>query len=249
MTALAPIAFDTPNAGEKELMKLVDNEDLMFDRHRRLRKLPEITYEFTKDPGLLQQYYSLRGLVFSRTHGIDMPGIADSYDEKSEIIIAKLGDQVIGGTRLTFIKAGDDPSVSLNKYSIHLEKDMPELSLNKIGFCDASKMVILEEFQTRDIMKNLIDIMFRRCNEKGFKYAFSMCPTIVYRLYRLTINRLGYHSELCEKIRFPDNVDGVSGSTFKLMMFDIEKSFSISGNKKLEELVNKPAEKSLTTVF
>lgn len=206
-------------------MKYVENEDLMFERHRRVSKSPEFTYEFTKDPGLLQQYYSLRNRVFERTHGVNFPPVADAFDKVSDILVVRVGNQVVGGTRMTFKAPNKNTLVSLQKYNIDLPNDLPELKLDQSGYCDASKMAILEEYQTIDIMKNLINLMYQHCHKRGYRYAFSMCPTLVYRLYRLNINRLGYLCNVCETIKFPANVDGVSGDGFKLMMFDVGKSF------------------------
>ena len=205
-------------------MQHVVNEDLLFRRHKRLRNLPELTYEFTKDPALLQQYYMLRSLVFERSYGVSIEPEADVYDDESHILIARAGNQVVGGVRMTFKLPGNNSKISLSKYHIDIEAALPELNLGANGYCEAARMAVLEEYQATDITRKLMEIMFKHSHSLGIKHAFSMVPTAVYRLHRITCKKLGYKYELLDHVTLPSDVDGVDGKSFKLMLFDVGNS-------------------------
>ncbi|MDG1286865.1 MAG: GNAT family N-acyltransferase [Rickettsiales bacterium] len=218
---------------EEVSMEQVLQEDMLFRRHRKLREAEELTYEFTKDPALLHQYYVLRSLVFARTHGVDFEKEEDSFDTKSDTLIVRAGNQVLGGVRMTFSHPDKPTQLSMEKYGVKLQENLPELELAKNGYCEASRMAILEEYQTNDITTAFIRLMFQHCHSLGIKYAFSMSPNSLHRLYRITSRKLDYICRVVDNIHFPHNIDGIEGNGFKLLLFDVETSLTKNPKRNL----------------
>ncbi len=81
----------------------VMNEQWLAERFSRQvhAKNQDIIYEFTKDPGLLHQYYILRKNLLNESWGVPyVQDLEDAYDAHSHIMVARIGNHVIGGFRL-----------------------------------------------------------------------------------------------------------------------------------------------------
>ena len=124
-------------------MQHVINEDLMFDRHRRLRTRPDAVYEFTTDLDLLHQYYVMRSIHLSKVLPTVVPAEADPYDERSEIMVVRIGRQVVGGARILLKRNPRDPALYIERGGFNLPDALPELDLNSVTYCEISKMFLL----------------------------------------------------------------------------------------------------------
>jgi len=185
-------------------MEHVLQEDMMFRRHRRLREAEELTYEFTTDPALLHQYYVLRSLIFDRALQVSLPAEADEIDQQSDILIARQGNQVVGGVRMQIIEPHSDTKTMINQYGGDAKKTLPNLDLDKKRYCELSRMVIPEEFQNSDVVSGIFSSLLERSLKEHIDYGLLIGMKSALRVHRKIFNRLGVDVSCIDKINVPD---------------------------------------------
>src|SRR5262245_61680552 len=78
----------------------LEREAMLVQRYSR-KPLPPLTFEFTRDPALLHQYYRLRENEFNSVMKLtDYSGAENEYDRKGHIMVVRTGNQVVGGARI-----------------------------------------------------------------------------------------------------------------------------------------------------
>ena len=144
------------------------------------------SYEFTKDPELLLQYFNIRRQAYANNIGFeDFAGSYDDADARSEIVVAMDSQgEVIGGTRLT----ASDP---LLEYYLPLEEDgfelkdiFPEYDLESCRYGECSRMALKEEYRDGEYYVLLCDAIYRRSRELNLKYLFCHATSLHARKYR-----------------------------------------------------------------
>jgi hypothetical protein len=145
----------------------------------------KIEYEVTRDPGLLQQYYRLRDQMFINVWGLErFSGQKDAYDDKSDIVVARIGNLVVGGMRVTYNVPGTDRLLPMEGPDFRLHSMLPECNVDEVNCAEVSRFVILPEYQNSAVMLEMIRRIFRRGVEKKVQFAFSISPLVLARNYR-----------------------------------------------------------------
>ncbi len=171
-------------------MKHFINEDLLFNRHRKIRKDEQMAYEFTTDEGYLQQYYTIRSLIYKRRLGVDIPARADAFDPASKILVARLGNQVIAGVRVMAIEPDSRNNTLLNLYGAKACKFLRSLDAHHARCCEIFHYIISEEFQNTEIITKINRALNDYILQNNFAYSFIIALPNSDRLNRIYLKRL-----------------------------------------------------------
>jgi hypothetical protein len=208
-----PLPFSAaPSEGERELSS----------RYARSpRAATEITYEFTKDKGLLHQYYVLREQMFVNVWGLThFSGEEDAIDKRSHILVARKGNQVVGGLRLTVktprLKAG----LPVEGEDFNLSKELPSLSLENLKYGEISRLVQLPEYTNTDCMVELCKNLRRKSVALGLQYVFCIAPKALCKRYKMICRVINLSVVSLDEVIIPDR-EGYEGISMHLMYFDL----------------------------
>lgn len=141
-----------------------------------------VTYELTRDPGLLDQYYRLREQCFRREIGIPgFDGSEDHVDRQGSILVAHRDGKCIGGSRI-----GPRPLNSSNYRVMDLDLD-----LQPQGCCTWERLALDPEERSlqfaRDFCAHLIDAS----RILGYQHAVLVSSLRNARFYRKCHSALG----------------------------------------------------------
>lgn len=205
---------------------LTTDVDISFDSlsrkfSRPQRQTGQIVYELTTDAGYLHQYYVLREQMFIHVWGLEnFNGQKDEYDDASDIMIARIGNQVIGGCRLTFSTRENNRLLPMEKRDFTLAEEMPGLFLTDEIYVEISRMAILPEFQNSVALLELSRQLLKRAAEKRARYAFTLAPTSLARNYRKAASLFGLKWQIRSDVNVPDRKE-YEGIKMTLSMLDL----------------------------
>ena len=171
----------------------LSKEDIIASRHYIKQFLhDDIVMEFTRDPGLLHQYYRIRDQEFKMAlHCDDYDSLENEHDKTGYIAVARIGNFCIGGVRLN-IKSPRRPNllpVEINGF--RLEEHFSYLAHKEVTYAQASGFVILPELRSNEICFNLVKRMFARARSLNVHTMFAASPKINSRLYKMECVQLG----------------------------------------------------------
>lgn len=195
---------------------------------RRAQKLlpakQEVKYEFTQDPGLLHQFYKLREEMFISVWGLKhFTGGEDAFDHSSHIIVARLGKQVIGGTRLTISSPAAPQALPMEHDDFKLSELFPDLGLVNRSYCEFSRAAILPDYQSGPVMPIGFAKAIQRAIAEGVDYAFTLSPIPMARNYRQTMQAFGFGWNIRSDIKIPER-ESFEGIRMVLSVMDLSKS-------------------------
>jgi len=176
----------------------------------RFSKIPTpqepLVLEFTNDKALLHQYYLLRNQMIGRY--INAPIATDDiYDKISEVLIARRGNMVIGGCRLTIREGDESFLLPIETENFKIRDLFPNLPLNKERHAIISKFAIIESHKERDLLYDLCKIMFDRVVALDTRYIFARATNyVIARNWRKIATIFGaINTTICEGIDVPEN--------------------------------------------
>jgi len=160
-------------------------ESLALRYGRPAKKLEELTFEFTRDPALLHQY---RNLYESECRVVfEIPQFRDAeeeYNHKSYILIARQGKLCVGGGRLTVSTPRKPQSLPLEINNFRLRDHFPSLEQKQMRYGELSRLVLLPEFRTGSITRQLFRGMYRKSLALDLDMVFAAAPLVNVRTYR-----------------------------------------------------------------
>lgn len=213
------------------------SSEILSRRFSRPSKAPaKVTYELTEDKGYLFQYYRLREEMFISVWGLEhFSGEKDSYDDVSDIMVARIGNHVIGGCRLTFSSPQQRAKLPMEKETFSMQEKFPQLMLQNENYVEISRMAILPEYQNSLVMLELSRQMLKRGAEKKARYAFTLSPTSLARNYRKAAMLFGLKWNIMNNIIIPDREE-YEGIQMVLSMLDLEAVYNANSadSKKVE---------------
>lgn len=193
-------------------------EEELYRRYSRIQKpKPEVVYEFTRDPGLLHQYYQLRGEEYYRSWGeTNYTHGPDEYDAKAHILIIRHGNQCVGGVRLIVKTPRSKGLLPVESDDFRLSELLPELNLDNCKYGEYSGFVMLPEF--RDGYRDLFLQLYRKGRAIGLKYGFSAATLAQARMYRSISNYAGLDFTMLSDLN-PVHKEVYSGQKMCLVMW------------------------------
>jgi hypothetical protein len=165
----------------------------------------EISYQFSKDPGFLHQYFRLREAMFISAWGLKhFDGKADEYDAIAHILIASQENLCVGGARILVKQEMGDLLLPMESQDFVLDDLLPEFELHKHTYGEFSRLAITPEFRKPEVTR----IFYQRLNahaiECGMKYVFAVAPVSLARGYRRAYRAMRLKYDIRPDVVIPD---------------------------------------------
>lgn len=204
--------------------RLAEEQALYARFSRPVKKIADLTFEFTRDKGLLQQYYNLREEMYTRVWGLShFNAQEDEFDRRSHIVVARRGRQVVGGARLTIHSPRNPLPLPMECEEFCLEKLLPkEYGLAHCRYGEFSRLAVLPEFA--GLSYDFAAQIRRKSIANGLSYTFAISPLPQIRNFRQTANKLKLTSEVLRDIHVPPK-DGYDGEMY-LLMIDLRDQYA-----------------------
>jgi hypothetical protein len=133
--------------------------------------------EFTKDPEFLYQYYEMRQRVFTSVWGLKhFCGGEEEHDIDGHILVARLNNLVIGGCRLCISTPKQPRLLPMEGNDFKLPQVVQELEIPKVSYGEFSRLAVLPEYRSTDLLDRMYRHMNRLIVERGLKYVFAIAP-------------------------------------------------------------------------
>lgn len=182
------------------------NKDEILARRYQSRNLfnKELVFEFTRDPGLLQQYYNIRARAYRDELGsADYPSTETEQDRSAHIMVVRMGNFCVGGARIHVKSPRKNELLPLEAGNFRLEEHFPQLRHKQMTYGQTGAIVLLPEFRSGEVSLE----MFRRLHAKGvalnLDISFSFAPKYVIRLDRKNCSTIGLESKIYHDIPMP----------------------------------------------
>ncbi|MDX1975759.1 MAG: GNAT family N-acyltransferase [Rickettsiales bacterium] len=200
------------------------SEEYLTRRFARPQREPSpITYEITRDAGYLHQYFLLRENMFINAWGLqNFCGQKDEHDDRSEIMVARIDNHVVGGCRLTFSEK--DALLPMEKPDFSLASLMPDLKLDQASYVEVSRMAILPEYQNSTVMLELSRQLLKRAASNKARYAFTLSPIPLARNYRKAASLFGLKWEILLDTKVPEREE-YEGIRMVLSQLDLAPAY------------------------
>ena len=182
------------------------SDDALVKRFSRTSREPKsLIYEFTRDEGYLHQYFRLREEMFIRIWGLEnFNGSRDEFDDLSDIVVARIGNLVVGGARMTFTSALHPQQLPMEKDDFILRERVPYLFVGNRPVVEISRLAILPEYQNSMVMVEICRDMLKLAIQKRAAYGVSVAPLALARNYRKVMCMFGLEGEIQRKIVMPE---------------------------------------------
>lgn len=167
----------------------------------------KITFEVTQDRALLHQYYDIRERMYRKMFDSkDFVDEEDLYDKLGHIIVARRGKLCLGGCRL-IIREGDEGFLlPLESQEFKLRNVFPDLPLSKERHGEISRFAILDDYNNRDVLSGLCEVMYNQVVASGAHYMFAKSTLTMARHWRLIANSFGVKTtQICDDLKVPEH--------------------------------------------
>lgn len=170
-----------------------DEEEALARRYNRRNLFnKELVFEFTRDPGLLGQYYNLRKNEFDAVLGVNYINGESDCDRDGHIMVVRIGNFCVGGARLN-IKSPRRPNLlPMEIKDFRLEKHFPYLQHKQMSYGQVSGVAILPEFRFGDVSREMLRRIINKSVAMNLHMLFAICPLINSRLYKQEFVGLGW---------------------------------------------------------
>jgi|GEM_PF-1665077 len=187
--------------------ELLENElEQRYQRHSGLHK--DVTFEFTHDPALLQQYYDLRWRMYTQKWGLEhFPTGPDEFDERGMMLIARKDKLVVAGIRMLIRSPRSNKPLQIEADGIDLRHHLPDLCLDRVSYCELSRFARLPEYRGPEFAVQINRALKRKAIAHGVKYGFVLSPRSQARSYRLINQHEGESYVICDQVPIPDHED------------------------------------------
>jgi hypothetical protein len=118
--------------------------------------------------------------------------------------VARIGNHVIGGSRMTFSLPDDHATLPMEKEDLNILTLLPELPIKDVTYMEVSRLAILPEFQNSFVLLELIREMIKRCVARKTRYAVTLAPLPLARNYRKATALFGLKWDIRTDILIPD---------------------------------------------
>jgi len=164
----------------------------------------KLTYEFTKEPALLQQYYLIRERCYKEVWGLKIfSGAEDEHDRKGHILVVRQKNRVIGGGRLVMRPVGSSDRLPLETDNLLLDEVLFEFDLQGKILGEIGRIAVLPEFIGGKIGKISLYLLglaqVHQCN-----YLTTVAPWEQAKRYRRIGDRLNIDTQILDNVIIAD---------------------------------------------
>lgn len=163
----------------------------------------QVVFEITTDAKLLAQYYELREKSYRKTLKLDnFCGREEELDRQSDIMIARIGDECLGGVRIC--GADNQELIPLEHSSESLEKQLPDLDLDQNSYCQWMRLSLSLSRDLKiphlELQKQFCFALTKFSIKLGYRYGFCLSSKIHHRYYKRIFTQYGYNYWKCDDV-------------------------------------------------
>lgn len=154
----------------------------------------QISYELTKDPKLLEEYYQVRGRCYQQELKLSsFDGSEEPADRYGDIFVAKDDRGCLGGARIV----GSENGLFSNLSFADL---MEQLNLLPGQCCIWERLAVSHTFRESQRQPEFCDYLIQTSRALGYDYAFMVSSVRNARFYRLCHSTLNIPFQICHQI-------------------------------------------------
>lgn len=154
----------------------------------------QISYEITKDPKLLEEYYQVREQCYQRELKLpSFDGSEEASDRYGDIFVAKDNSRCLGGARIVGNESGLFSSLSFFDL-------MEQLNLLPGQCCVWERLAVSHTFRESQRQPEFCDHLIQTSRSLGYDYAFMVSSVRNARFYRLCHSTLNIPFQICHDI-------------------------------------------------
>jgi hypothetical protein len=170
-----------------------------------ISSLDGITFEFSTEKFLLNQYYELREKCYRNDLMLpNFSGEPDIYDTTGNIFIARKDDVVIGGARMNISSPNERIILPLEEDGFIMQQLFPELHLENKSYFETSRFVVDYLYRSHNLVCSKITAsVAKKAIQNGCEYQFSISPVLSARNTKKICNNLGMKHEILTDIKVP----------------------------------------------
>ncbi len=161
-----------------------------------LEKMKTFNYEFYTVNNIPSHYFEVRRKVYKNDLNLDISSIPDSFDNSSDLFCIVYNGDIIGGARLTVSGKSGVP-LQTNGFEL---TDYIDNELLSNGYGEVSRVFILPEFRSRDILENLYLNMNLKRKTYNISALLTLAPPIQARLTSTVCRRLKFNTDIIRNI-------------------------------------------------
>lgn len=169
-----------------------------YSRYLRGFRHQGLTFEFTRDPAYLHQYYLLRARLETPMASLSqMFAQADEADKRSHILIARKGNQVIAGVRLTISSPRQPQPLPMEASGVQIAPLVQHYQLEEQKIAEISAWVIEPEFLDAAMQSALFYHLNRKMLALGVARYFGVATEAAVQHFRQMMRPIGEDLFLC----------------------------------------------------
>lgn len=183
------------------------NEEFICNRHRRMREVPNLNFEFTRDRGFLHQYYHLRSTEFSRILFTESATLFDTGDQASEVLIVRNKLQIVGGARIILRPNSNAPRLPIELAGWEIAEFLPVKFLHRQGYAEISRLFLLEEYQHAENYTAMARAIIKRMKLRKLHYGCLVSSIGASQLYHKALASNGIKCQSFDQEGMPVHLD------------------------------------------
>lgn len=153
---------------------------------RSLQQTQAICYEYTNSPDYLLQYQHVRAQMYARVLGLrHFSGELDAQDAYSHILVARRGNQVLGGARVTIRQTGQLTPLPMEAHGMPLQQLLPELGLAYCSYGEFSRLARLPDLDAKEFTRTVYPYVMQKALECNVQHLFAVATQAQARMYRI----------------------------------------------------------------
>jgi len=154
----------------------------------------QISYEITKDPKLLEEYYQVREQCYQRELKLpSFDGSEEAADRYGDIFVARENTRCLGGARIVGNENGLFSSLSFADL-------MEQLNLLPGQCCVWERLAVSQTFRESQRQPEFCDYLIQVSRSLGYDYAFMVSSVRNARFYRLCHSTLNIPFQICHGV-------------------------------------------------
>lgn len=160
-----------------------------------------VVFEITTDPQLLNQYYKLRETSFKKILRLpDFCGQEEELDRQSDILIARVGTQCLGGVRICGVDESD--LLPLESHRHDLPSQLPDLNLDQYGYCQWMRLTMCSDtlYPNEKLHQQFFLALTKFSVSLGYRYGFCLSSKVHQRFYKKFFSQYDCNYWSCEGI-------------------------------------------------
>lgn len=215
-----------------------EQEQVLTERYLRApREKQPVAYEFTRDMGYLHQYYALRERMrLSVWRPRKNEAVEDVFDKAGNILIARAGNFVVAGCRLTFSSPRKEMLLPVESKGFSLKQALKNLNLEYRKYAELSDLVMEPAYQTEKCMKEIFRRVSRKLIANKVDYLMSVGSLADTRLYRSFLGKMGINLTVRADVELPTDYENGTKSYLMILAVDPQQAEKNMEKSKQEDL-------------